>query len=204
MGQYYNILVGDLPASEKTTYKVYDRSVDTQYTMAKLTEFSWFGNPFCDALANELLENPKVIIWCGDYAENSDLEKIPYCKYKHITIDKIWDRANYETIAKKDFDWSNKYILNLSKFEFINVNKYWNNSVIMIDKEPWVLNPIAILTAVGNGRGGGDYFGSDMEHVGRWAGDVIVISERNPAEISSNYLELNVTFKEKAYCGECE
>lgn len=203
MGQYYNILVGDLPASGKTTYKVYDRSVDTQYTMAKLTEFSWFDNPFCDALANELLENPKVVIWCGDYAENSDLEKIPYCQYKHITVDKIWDRANYETIAKKEFDWSNKYILNLSKFEFINVNKYWNNSVITIDKEPWVLNPKAILTAVGNGRGSGDYFGSDMEHVGRWAGDVIVISERNPAEISSNYSELDVTFKEKAYC-ECE
>lgn len=203
MGQYYNILVGDMPISEKTTYKVYDRSVDTQYTMAKLTEFSWFGNPFCDALANELL-NPKIVIWCGDYAENSDLEKIPYCQYKHITVDKIWDSANYETIAKKEFDWSNKYILNLSKSEFINVNKYWNNSVITIDEEPWVLNPIAILTAVGNGRGGGDYFGSDMDHVGRWAGDVIVISEKYPPELlGTTFSELDVTFKEKAYC-ECE
>ena len=75
----------------------------------------------------------------------------------------------------------------------------------MVDEEPWVLNPIAILTAVGNGRGGGDYFGSDMEQVGRWAGDAIFISEINPtdAEIFQNYSELNVTFKEKAYC-ECE
>lgn len=38
MGQYYNILVGDMPMSVKTTYKVYDRSVDTQYTMTKLIE----------------------------------------------------------------------------------------------------------------------------------------------------------------------
>ena len=40
MGQYYNILVGEPIISGETIYKVYDRSVDTQYTMAKLTEFS--------------------------------------------------------------------------------------------------------------------------------------------------------------------
>ena len=35
MGQYYNILVENLSVIGKTTYKVYDRSADTQYTMTK-------------------------------------------------------------------------------------------------------------------------------------------------------------------------
>jgi len=57
MGQYYNVVIGD-----DFGFKVYDRSVDGQYTMAKLTEHSWFGNHFCDAIGALLHDNPKHVI----------------------------------------------------------------------------------------------------------------------------------------------
>ena len=47
----------------------------------------------------------------------------------------------------------------------------------------WTYNCISLLTAVGNGRGGGDYYKEDMLLVvGYWAGDVVHLSQEKPNE----------------------
>ena len=42
------------------------------------------------------------------------------------------------------------------------------------------LHPLSLLTAEGNGRGGGDYNGPNMDMVGTWARDVISMENEAP------------------------
>ena len=53
------------------------------------------------------------------------------------------------------------------------VKPYWME---YDDIDHVVLNPVPLLTAIGNGRGGGDYEGTDMGWVGAWALDPITIA----------------------------
>ena len=45
----------------------------------------------------------------------------------------------------------------------------------------WTYSPISILTAIGNGRGCGDYH-KDNQMVGYWAGDMVYLSTTKPEE----------------------
>ena len=65
MGQYYYAVI---EINEQKV--VYDRKVDGEYTPAKLTEHSWWRNPFVCSLTKLLYENltPCRIAWVGDYA----------------------------------------------------------------------------------------------------------------------------------------
>jgi hypothetical protein len=42
------------------------------------------------------------------------------------------------------------------------------------------INPLPLLTAEGNGRGGGDFGGTDEDKVGSWARDVISVEKVAP------------------------
>lgn len=44
------------------------------------------------------------------------------------------------------------------------------------EDEFWCVNPLPVLTACGNGRGGGDYRDDDDINVGSWAFDLIEYS----------------------------
>ena len=44
----------------------------------------------------------------------------------------------------------------------------------------WTIHPLPILTCIGNGRGGGDYYGTNMDMVGAWAMDRITFTEEWP------------------------
>ena len=57
----------------------------------------------------------------------------------------------------------------------------------------WVYSPISLLTAIGNGRGGGDYYGNNRM-VGEWAGDKVYLSETKPEK---KYVDIT----EKCYFG---
>ena len=54
------------------------------------------------------------------------------------------------------------------------------------------IHPLPLLMAEGNGRGGGDYYGSDMELVGTWARCVISVERQVP----EGYSELVCNFTE--------
>lgn len=63
-----------------------------------------------------------------------------------------------------------------------------------VDADNWCIHPIPLLTAVGNGKGGGDYFGVNNELVGRWAGDALYIDDEEPVE---PFKEIFPIFREK-------
>jgi hypothetical protein len=151
MGQYY--LAVFLAEDGK-----YIRAFATPHNYnngAKLIEHSYVGNTFMDAV--EFMLSPRGmfyksrLVWAGDYADpeesGDNLHTMAFqAEHKMVLINK---KTNC------------RYILNHTKRLFIDKDKLED------------IHPLALLTAEGNGRGGGDYHGSDEELCGLWARDII-------------------------------
>ena len=177
MGQYY------YPAMKQNgEITIYNRRVDGEYTMAKLMEHSWWENPFCKAMANKIYKNPAQLVWCGDYADEWECEDL---NHQQIMDD---EGVGVESV---EFSLDDKFLVNHSDKTYIDLNKYKEAST---DSDGWVINPLPLLTAQGNGRGGGDYYEDrpNYELVGCWTWDLISIEDEAP----EGYLEFKVCFKE--------
>lgn len=91
---------------------------------------------------------------------------------------------------RRDFvDCSNnldtyKYVINLRTKEYIEIPEPSDTD--------WIVHPLPILLADGNGRGGGDYKGSNMEFVGKWAFHPVGATNNVP----KGFKKLEVTFEE--------
>lgn len=184
MGQYYKIITRK---SNKTT--VYDRSIkgDGDYVLAKLLEHSWWENSTCKAVAASLVDNPTKICWCGDYAEPEETKALGF------DFEQVWgEDCHYQQLdpAPDGFSLDNlAFLVNKDKKLFVDLKQYKTESI----KDGWCIFPLSILTALGNGRGGGDYEGSDMDKVGSWAFDSVYFTNKTPPK---SYKKLQVSFKE--------
>ena len=69
LGQYFRPILGD---EFGLNCKVFDRSVNGEYTLAKLMEHSWWQNPFVNAFSEFLYNEPSRVAWVGDYADEPD------------------------------------------------------------------------------------------------------------------------------------
>lgn len=164
MGQYY------IPVIKRGNKlrRVYSHDFNNGL---KLLEHSYVGNCFVNVVANELVENPAQLYWLGDYAESDDFSSVSMFNriYKYA-----WERKGNGTTMenpRRTFDWSKDwYYINQTKKQYIKMPKETDN---------WTYTPISLLTAIGNGRGGGDY-GGDNNMVGNWAGDKVYLSENKP------------------------
>lgn len=183
MGQYYRPILRSLKAKN---FKVFNLSVNGEDTMAKLTEHSWWDNYFCNAISKMLYNKPKRVAWVGDYASNEDVEQ------SGMTVAHIHHDVNGlgVTFTEGEFSLDNKFLCNHTKHLYIDLNKYKEKST---DKDGWVINPIPLLTAVGNGGGLGDYHSEvHGEDVGSWAFDIISIKDKP----SRGCKEVDIYFKE--------
>lgn len=84
-----------------------------------------------------------------------------------------------------------KLLVNHTKKEFINLHKYFYNNKKYYNYEGPYFNPLPILTAVGNGFGGGDYHYSNSvnkEMVGYWFYDVISVEDKN-YKVPEDYID---------------
>jgi len=159
MGQYYLIVI----LAEKSDKS--DKS-DKEYIRTyldpgmynngmKLTEHSYIGNNFMNIIENLIGPNGMFyksrLVWAGDYADNesnSDKNLHKMCEAK-------------SPFVSRDPNVSYTYIVNHTKKVYIKKNSSMD------------LHPLSLLTAEGNGRGGGDYYGPNIDMVGSWARDVI-------------------------------
>lgn len=96
--------------------------------------------------------------------------------------DDFAETYSYKEVGGNQLDY--KYILNLTKKEYVKIPEYNENE--------WTIHPLPLLCADGNGRGGGDYQGINMNKVGIWAYDKIGISN----DIPNGFTELVVNFEE--------
>ena len=129
----------------------------------KLMEHSYIGNNFINVVENLIgpsgMFYKSRLVWAGDYADaepNSENNLYTMCETKTPFV-------STEPIV------SYTYIVNHTKKVYIKKNNDMHS-----------MHPLPLLTAEGNGRGGGDYRGPNMDMVGTWARDVISMEKDAP------------------------
>ena len=192
MGQYYRPILGD---AYGLACKVFDRSVDGEYTFAKLMEHSWWENSFVNAFSEFLYNEPSRVAWTGDYADEPDDFNFPNCSAFYIPCYKeVWGEVVIPIgVASTDFNLDGKFLLNHDTKQFIDLNEYKKLST---DKHGWCIHPLPLLTAVGNDRGGGDFHegNTGYENVGMWAWQLISFADKPP----NDFCKVKFVFKEDA------
>lgn len=190
MGQYYHVITEDKDGT-RTVYDIQTKKfIETQdyheYNGLKIMEHSWIKNDFCTALALSLVGTPKRVAWVGDYTEDSELEEYGF------TYEEVWgkEREEYTHTELTSYEvGQERYLCNISKNVYVDLKDYKKKSTV----NGWCIFPISLLTAIGNGRGGGDYHsGTCLEDVGSWAFDEIYISAEKP----KGYEKLDLYFIE--------
>lgn len=193
MGQYYK------PINIETMEWLYSHSYDNGL---KLMEHSWLGNKLVGAVMTLLSKDgkwyKKPIVWCGDYFSEEGEENY-YDKALEQNELKPKPMTEKEQLKCLIVNHTKKEYVILSKENFIPTTSKVKQARKMLkvienegeDKE-WIIHPLPLLTALGNGRGGGDYDGSEMDKIGYWARDIISVEK----EIPEGYKELEVNFKE--------
>lgn len=174
MGQYYSPLI-----KREDEYTAYDLN-----SGLKLTEHSWLYNPDVNAVAEMLYKNPAQLAWVGDYANETEEEK---AVHQHA-----WgEDVSLQELPEGDGHFvEGKFLVNHDKKEYIDIEHYTEKSMC----DDWCPHPLSLMTAMGNGRGGGDYrspVNADM--IGSWAMDTISVEDKAP----SNFKELDVWFSEE-------
>lgn len=186
----------------------------------KLMEHSYMGNNFVNAVLSQIFKAPQRVAWMGDYAmdEYADHEygKEPYTRKKtrkrfETLYQRAWgergERFRILPEAMKGFDelddFNGWYLVNHSQKTFIDLGEYeqqnkWHQKSTWGGKtEEWdmCINPLPLLTACGNGRGGGDYHDQypDYHKVGTWAFDKIEFTDKKP----DKYKPVSYSFTEQ-------
>lgn len=177
----------------------------------KLMEHSWVGNNFVNAVMAHMTERPVRIAWIGDYAD-SCFDEIQNksifltCEDFDDLYKGVWGNENDGVIPKADskrFDLvpEKVYLVDFEKREYVSLPNYIDRVNALDnpegkDIEIWYINPLPLLTAVGNGQGGGDYWGdAGADQVGRWAFDLILVTD-DPDDIPQDFTENFVVFSE--------
>jgi hypothetical protein len=184
MGQYYMaIILGEKPTNENEQ-EIIRAFMEVFFSAGgmKLMEHSYIDNPFVNTFEYQLTKNGMFyksrVVWGGDYADNeTGLEH----NLHHLTND--FSDKNLTTKLRNEDIKSTKdypYIINHSKKQFVDKQKCSS------------IHPLPLLTAEGNGRGGGDYRGTKTDLVGTWARDVLSVEKEKP----NDYEELICNFEE--------
>lgn len=173
MGQYYN------PRNLDNKEWLYSHDSGSGL---KLMEHSWVGNEFVGRVMELLTKGGSwykaPIVWAGDYY--SDDGEIDY--YSMCDDENKINPTNF--LSEKEQEDS--ILVNHTKKQYVIVAK------VSGDIDGWKVNPLPLLTALGNGRGGGDYGyeSPDNDLVGSWATDIISVE----TEIPEGFVELIVNF----------
>ena len=173
MGQYYKAILLD-KKKKKVIGHVEPHAYDNG---AKLMEHSWIGNNFVAAVESLLLDTPHPLAWGGDYADSEPSKKAS----EHNLYSLSGGRSELKPEHTVDSD-TVPFILNHDKKLFIDKRKG-------VDDNGMIIHPLPLMTAEGNGRGGGDYRG-ESEIVGQWARDMISVSKEVPEEFTEFIFDL--------------
>lgn len=189
MGQYYRaVLIAEDGTRRIMTPDVYNDGY-------KLMEHSWIGDDFVNAVLAEIDNNPHHLAWMGDYAntapDNGKNFNDGFVKNTEELLDiydGVWTgngkipcvspESNHPyLLTGKDADC---FIVNLTKKCFIDMQAYVD---INTSDGSWCVNPLPILTSIGNGQGGGDYHGLGEDFAGTWAFDKIYVTALKPRHL---------------------
>ncbi len=190
MGQYYKPI--NLKSFEFEESWDFDNG-------SKLMEHSWIGNDFVGSIMKLLTKGNKwykgKIVWAGDYSKPI---------YKKLNFYGLC--CDEEDLEKGDINLFNK----IQSKEYLSEEEQKKAIIVNHSRKEYVklsncreeINPLPLLTALGNGQGSGDYRGLDMSLIGRWALDKISVEfDENDLK---DFTELETDFKEGEEEGESE
>ena len=176
MGQYY------MPYIKKGNKEMTFYSHDYNNGL-KLMEHSYINNNFVNVIANEIIDKPCRVVWVGDYAELKDFKN---CTVEQATrvMKKAWCIDKHIKDGNEIFDWHflSHYLVNFDKKEYIYMGGKPN-------KWGAIISPLPLLTAVGNGKGGGDYWGINEDKVGIWAYNRLQLMIEPPKNFKEIFIE---------------
>ncbi len=188
MGQYYHAVVGKKDAKSKDDIKVFspfnvvDENGEDAGSCYKLLEHGWVGNFYCLCIEKQLYKNPQRVAWVGDYVEEDDLPPVmAAAKADYVPApEEVWGKDVKTPKQVYDgFTTGGKFLVNHTTKQYIDMDAYIERCS---DADGWQVNPLVVLTAIGNGRGGGDYVGeAGEEDVGTWAWHIISIEDEAPS-----------------------
>lgn len=172
----------------------------------KLMEHSWVGNKFVSAVEHALCPDGAFyksrIVWAGDYSEVREHRALTSGadgtgRYADVEPDgeKNLHALGYEQehkqIAPPDrLMGEYRFIVNHTKKQYVD-----KDTMRAEPRYGLRVHPLPILTAEGNGAGGGDYRGRHEDMAGLWARDVISVEKEVPAA-ASGYTFLECDFFE--------
>lgn len=184
MGQYYYpVILSETKSGKKELIRVW-MSPHAYSNGAKLTEHSYIGNNFIQAF--EYLISPdgmfykSRIVWAGDYA---DPEEDDTMNLHQMVV----ENGTYQ--RPKSIDTScYRYIVNHSKNLYVDkeriVNKPEPENMLPRWNTNKMFHPLPLLVSEGNGMGGGDYRGSNIELCGTWSRDIISVEMNIPTDFT--------------------
>lgn len=209
MGQYYGAYTEN--PNDKNDYHVY-----LSPGCLKLMEQSWLKNDMVNGVMANLLENPQKVAWIGDYS-NDDCGFFTYGGLSYEEFCEKYNRVFPKddiSVSKKNytyFKWNDKisseqrqliedlstaYIINHSQKCYISLDEYREAYKEKSDGTDWIVHPLPLFTACGNGQGGGDYYPDDedlLAPVGSWAFDIIE-GVYNIEKIPTGYKDISTQY----------
>lgn len=204
MGQYYFPLLID---DNGDKFRGDSHDFDTGL---KLMEHSWVGNNFVNAILGTIESHPMRLAWVGDYSDGVVYDytdfgdgfivgRDAYMPYYSCAMESTGEAKTLEKTTPKllfDLDCADYFVVNITKQIYIDLEKYVSqNAQSDFGFGMYCINPIPLLTSIGNGEGGGDYGGREgISDVGTWAFDKIYISAIRPGTMK----EVEYHFSERS------
>jgi hypothetical protein len=119
------------------------------------------------------------VIHMGDYAEDVGVD--------HEKYDKVWGTNEDGVDIHTDLRCRDHYEFDKGEQVFIvceergeYIRYCFDSPVDKYGQPAWYVNTFALLTALGNGLGGGDYWGQNPQMVGIWAGKKLKVVNEEP------------------------
>lgn len=181
----------------ETTYR-FPEDYFEMFSGLKLMEHSWYGNDFVNGVVERIEGMPATVAWVGDYAdEEEDFKGVE--GYTPEVYGLLWPRHEGDTsLPEGPFPamperHDDGFLIDHTKRLYIDLEAYFKAAKAKNGERWWCVHPLPLLTAIGNGRGGGDYHNWDFlysskrqtrneEMVGSWAMDVIEYAHERPGE----------------------
>lgn len=150
---------------------------------SKIMEFSYVGNELPLEVSRLMMPGNQWhkhrVMFVGDYCDNDEkepafrqsvLKRLP--ENLKAKLDKEADNlySIFDSFPDKGCNGGTeaRYIFNYVKQEYVDLKDCPTN------KDGYTIHPLCLLTALGNGNGGGDYYGkAGAKYVGYWCGDII-------------------------------
>lgn len=200
MGQYYQIQIVAPESQDRNVTLIKPSHFDDGL---KLMEFAYTHSDTSKALFQviEKYNGESVrVATVGDYAEVGDVEASfeGFTDPMGLSIGKagirlsvVCDNLHLDGLYHREFPklgWSrHRTVINEDRGEYIVIDLW--------DKE--ALNPLFLLTALGNGRGGGDYAGTCEELIGKWAYNSLRVIEGEYKDAGGKMHRLDCEFEER-------